>query len=117
MVLKETLERFGTHQRETYKRLIGKTVTMFAEDLGRGGSRDRETVVSGLRAFHLETAAGRRGAASHFLYHVVERPSDGPARVIVLGLLHESMEPARHFAEAPDFAAGSATEADQPLSL
>ena len=114
MVLRETLERFGTHQREAYKRLIAKAVTMVAEDPGRGGSRDRGTVVPGLRAFYLETAAGRRGAASHFLYYAVERPSDGPARVIILRLLHESMEPAHHLAEAPDFAAGSATESDQP---
>ncbi len=116
-VLRETLERFGTHQREAYKRLIAKAVTMVAEDPGRGGSRDRGTVVPGLRAFHLETAAGRRGAASHFLYYAVERPSDGSTRVVILRLLHESMEPARHLADPPDPAAGFAAEADQPLSV
>lgn len=40
MVLKEPLERFGTHQREAYKRLIVEAVTMVAEEPGRGGSRD-----------------------------------------------------------------------------
>ncbi|WP_247883870.1 type II toxin-antitoxin system RelE/ParE family toxin [Azospirillum sp. B21] len=113
MVLRETLERFGTHQRETYKRLIAKAVTMIAEDPGRGGSRDRGGVVPGLRAFHLETAAGRRGAAAHMLYYAVERPAGGAARVIVLRLLHENMEPARHFVPESDPAA----EVDQPPSV
>ncbi|MFS2013702.1 type II toxin-antitoxin system RelE/ParE family toxin [Azospirillum sp. CT11-132] len=114
MVLKETLERFGTHQRETYRRLIAKAVTMVAEDPCRGGSRDRGSVFPSLRAFHLETVAGRRGAAAHMLYYAVERPPGGAARVVILRLLHESMEPVRHFAAEPDSATGAAMETDQP---
>jgi toxin ParE1/3/4 len=86
---------------------------MVAKNPGRGGSLDRgivvPIVVPGLRAFHLETAAGRRGAAAHMLYYAVERPSSGASRVITLRLLHESMEPAWHFSRD----AGPA-EADQP---
>lgn len=44
------------------------------------------------------------------LYYAVERPAGGAARVIVLRLLHENMEPARHFVPESDPAA----EVDQP---
>ncbi|MCW2247062.1 toxin ParE1/3/4 [Azospirillum fermentarium] len=92
-VLKETAERFGTRQRDIYKALIAKAVTMAAADPARGGSWDRGHIVPGLRALHLETAAGRRGAASHMLYYIVDDPPGGPRCIIILRLLHERMEP------------------------
>lgn len=64
-VLRETGERFGTRQRQIYRQLIAQAVKMVASDPWRGGSWDRGGVVPGLRAFHLENAAGRRGAAAH----------------------------------------------------
>lgn len=97
-ILKETRERFGTRQREIYRRLIAKGVKMIAAEPGRGGSWDRGIIVPGLRAFHLENAAGKCGAAAHTLYYAVERLPDGSPRVVVLRLLHESMEPKLHLA-------------------
>lgn len=97
-ILKETRERFGARQREVYRRLIAEGVKMVAAGPGRGGSWDRGGVVPGLRAFHLENAAGRRGAAAHTLYYAVERLPDGSQRVVALRLLHESMEPKLHIA-------------------
>lgn len=91
-ILKETGERFGPRQREIYKGLIAVAVKMVAEDPGRGGSWDRGGIVPGLRALHLETAAGRRGAAAHTLYYAVDSLSGG-SRVVILRLLHEGMEP------------------------
>ena len=70
-----------------------KAVTMAAADPARGGSWDRGHIVPGLRALHLETAAGRRGAASHMLYYIVDDPPGGPRCIIILRLLHERMEP------------------------
>ncbi len=97
-VLKETKELFGTRQRAVYKRLISKSVTMIADEPARGGSWDRSGIVPGLRAFHLEHAAGRSGAASHALYYAVEHLADGSQRVVILRLLHEVMEPKLHIA-------------------
>jgi toxin ParE1/3/4 len=100
-VLRETREQFGAPQREVYRRLITQGVKMVAADPERGSSWDRGTILPGLRAFHLEHAAGRRGAAAHMLYYAVERGSDGAVRVIILRLLHESMEPRLHIARSP----------------
>lgn len=97
-VLNETREQFGGRQREIYRRLIAKGIEMVAVEPARGGSWDRGGVVPGLRAFHLENAAGRRGAASHTLYYAVERSPAGSPRVVILRLLHESMEPGFHIA-------------------
>lgn len=97
-VLKETQEHFGTRQREIYKRLIAKGVEMVAAEPGRSGSWDRGGVVPGLRAFHLENAAGKRGTAAHTLYYGTERSPDGSPCVVILRLLHESMEPKLHIA-------------------
>ena len=97
-VLKETKDLFGPRQRAVYKSLISEGVKMVAEEPTRGGSWDRGVVVPGLRAFHLEHVAGRSGAASHMLYYAVEHRSDGSQRVVILRLLHESMEPRLHIA-------------------
>ena len=99
-VLKETNEMFGPRQRAIYKRLISEAVKMIAEQPMRGGSWDRGAVVPGLRAFHLEHAAGKSGAAAHMLYYAVERPASGQQRVVILRLLQESMEPRLHIARA-----------------
>jgi len=97
-VLKETRDLFGSHQRATYKQLIVKAVQMVAGEPERAGSWDKGGIVPGLRALHLELAAGRSGAAAHMLYYAVERPAKGPPRVVILRLLHESMEPRLHLA-------------------
>ncbi|KAA0679736.1 type II toxin-antitoxin system RelE/ParE family toxin [Roseomonas genomospecies 6] len=100
MVLRETGERFGAQQRGAYKELIAKAVEMVAEDPDRGGSWDRGRIVPGLRAFHLEQAAGRRGAAAHTLYYTVERLAGEPQGIVILRLLHERMEPDRRIPQS-----------------
>jgi toxin ParE1/3/4 len=100
-VLKETGEKFGTRQREIYKGLIATGVRMVSADPERGGSWDRNAVMAGLRAFHLANAAGRHGAAAHALYYMVEPTSAGSRCVVILRLLHESMEPRFHFGRSP----------------
>ena len=99
-VLKATTEQFGTRQRQVYKELIAKGVTMVASEPRGVSSWDRGNVMPGLRAFHLERAADRRGAAAHTLYYAVEQLTDGSLQVVILRLLHESMEPILHIARA-----------------
>jgi toxin ParE1/3/4 len=99
-VLKETKELFGPRQRAVYKRLISEAVKMVAEEPARGSSWDRGGVVPGLRAFHLEHAAGKSAAAAHMLYYAIERLPGGDQRVVILRLLHEGMEPRLHIARS-----------------
>lgn len=99
-ILAETEEQLGTGQRKIYRQLIAKGVKMIAAEPDRGGSWDRGSVVPGLRAFHLEHAAGKRGAASHALYYAAERSPDGSPCIVILRLLHDSMEPEFHIVGA-----------------
>jgi toxin ParE1/3/4 len=69
---------------------------MVAENPERPGSRQREELASGVRSFHVELAARRRGAASHVLYHIREHLDDGREGVVIARVLHDRMEPLRH---------------------
>ncbi len=69
---------------------------MVAEQPERPGSRRRDDLAAGIRSFHLEIAAGRRGAAAHVVYYMRGRLDDGSEGVIIARLLHERMEPLRH---------------------
>ena len=63
-----------------------------AEDPDRPGSRDRRDLGVGIRSFHLELAAGRRGAASYILYSLRGRLDAGGEGVIIARVLHAGME-------------------------
>ncbi len=95
-ILKTSGKRFGPRQRELYAGLIDRAAEMVAENPERPGSRHRHDLGTGIRSFHLELAAGRRGAASHILYYLRGRLSDGSDGVVITRVLHEGMDPTRH---------------------
>jgi toxin ParE1/3/4 len=95
-ILAESARLFGPAQRDRYAALVETAARMVAEDPGRPGSRDRSDLPEGVRSFHVELAARRRGAAAHVLYYVRERSPDGGEVVIIARVLHERMEPALH---------------------
>jgi toxin ParE1/3/4 len=68
---------------------------MVALEPERPGSHARDELGAGIRSFHIELAARRRGAASHLLYYVraLMPEEDG---IVILRILHEAMEPRRH---------------------
>ena len=72
---------------------------MVAADPMRRGSRPRDDVAAGVRSFHIELAARRRGAAAHLLYYAQGQLDDGREGVIILRVLHERMDPGRHIGE------------------
>ena len=75
---------------------------MAAADPGRPGSRARDERGAGIRSFHVELAARRRGAVSHLLYYVSADGAADAAGIVILRILHEAMEPSRHLgAEQP----------------
>ena len=92
-ILKQTLEMFGPVQVAAYGLIIEKGIALIAEHPARPGSLDRSSVGAGVRLFHLELAAGKRGAAAHCLYYAAGRLSDGSNGTIILRVLHERMEP------------------------
>lgn len=95
-ILRTTRTHFGTHQRRAYADLIDRAATLAATATDLAGSRDREEFGAGVRSFHLDNAAGRRGAAAHVLYFRQILTRDGSRVTIILRVLHHSMEPALH---------------------
>jgi toxin ParE1/3/4 len=95
-VLRETTRQFGPVQRQSYAALIERAIEMVAGMPERPGSRRRDDLAAGVRSFHVEIAAGRRGGAAHVVYYLRGRLEDGRDGVIVARLLHERMEPLRH---------------------
>lgn len=98
-ILIYTGREFGPKQRDRYQTLIEKAASLVAAKPNRAGSRPREELSPGLRSFHLDRAAGRRGGA-HVLYYVTGILPDGRAGVTIVRVLHEAMEPARYIAQA-----------------
>ena len=92
-ITRETLQTFGARQVAAYGRILAKGIEMVGESPQRPGSLDRSEIAAGVRLFHLELAAGRRGGAAHCLYYTTGRLSDGSTGTIILRVLHERMEP------------------------
>ena len=97
-ILRETTRRFGRLQRSSYACLVDRAIEMVAENPERPGSLPRDELGPGVRSFHVELAARRLGAATHLLYYLRALLEDGQEGVIVLRVLHESMDPTRRIA-------------------
>jgi toxin ParE1/3/4 len=69
---------------------------LISADPNRPGSRSRDDLAPEIRSFPVERAARRRGAAAHLLYYVPGTLDDGREGVIILRVLHDRMDPARH---------------------
>jgi toxin ParE1/3/4 len=95
-LLRSSARQFGPLQRRRYAAFIARAIEMISEDPERAGSRARDDLARGLRSFHVELAARRRGAASHVLFYLRGRLGDGAEGIIVVRVLHEAMEPVLH---------------------
>jgi toxin ParE1/3/4 len=91
-ILDESLRQFGIRQVARYAELITQAIDMLCAEPLHVASRLRDDLLPNMRSFHVEHAAGRRGAAAHILYYRVE--PDG--MIVILRLLHQSMDPTRH---------------------
>jgi toxin ParE1/3/4 len=101
-ILKESARVFGPAQRDAYASLLEKAIGMIAEFPDRPGSMDRQELAAGLRSFHLELAARRRGAASHVIFYLRGRLDDESEGIIVIRVLHDAMLPALHLVRGLD---------------
>jgi toxin ParE1/3/4 len=98
-ILQFTANRFGQSQRQRYAELVDMAAALLGADPMRIGSRPRDDLGPGIRSFHIELAGRRRGAAAHVLYYVPTTLPDRQQGVIILRVLHERMDPARHLGE------------------
>jgi toxin ParE1/3/4 len=92
-ILDHTLQQFGPMQAETYGQLLEKATEMVAHSPVRPRSRARDELGKGVRSFHVEIAAPRRGAGSHILYYIVGPIGDRTTGAIIVRVLWEGMEP------------------------
>jgi toxin ParE1/3/4 len=97
---------FGDAGRRRYEALIETALRDVADEPGRPGSRELpETFGPGRRVYHLRlsrhrarTSDGRVGAPRHMLvYRTIV-----PETVVILRVLHDSMDLVRHLPAAPD---------------
>jgi toxin ParE1/3/4 len=95
-ILRETGRLCGRLQRRRYGELIERAIVTVAENPERPGSRHRDDLADGVRSFHVELAARRRGAAAQVLYCLRGRLDDGRDGVIIVRALDDRMEPLRH---------------------
>jgi toxin ParE1/3/4 len=96
LILRDTKRMFGRQQKNIYRDIIKRGLDMIGMEPDRAGSWDRGYIFPGLRAFHLELAAGKTGAASHCLYYEMTTLPDGLKGASVSRVLHEDMEPKLH---------------------
>jgi toxin ParE1/3/4 len=99
-ILDETVRLFGPAQEERYYHLILVAVERIAQDPFCIGTKACDDLSTGLRSFHIGTAASRQRAASHVLYFRPVTSSDGKPEILIARILHDRMDPERHIAPA-----------------
>jgi toxin ParE1/3/4 len=90
--------------------LIDKAAQMVGEHPACPKSRPRDELGQGVRSFHVELAAARRGAASHILYYAPGPLSDGTNGTVILRVLSDRMEPKPYVAQGLDGVESSQSE-------
>lgn len=99
-ILRKTRKQFGSGQVRRYANVIERGVAMVAAEPMRPSSMERAEMGKGVRSFHLELAAKRRHGASHILYFLETSGPHGERELVILRVLHESMEPKRRLIAA-----------------
>jgi toxin ParE1/3/4 len=99
-ILRRTKKLFGPLQVSIYAKIIEGGIAMIAADPARPSIIERNDLRPGVRSLHLELVTRRRRSASHMIYFMEMREADGDPTVIVIGVLHEKMEPKRRLNQA-----------------
>lgn len=94
-VLRQTRKLFGKPQVSIYADIIDRGIAMVAEDPSRPSCAERNEIRPGVKSFHLELVKRRRHSASHLLYFMEAKAADGATEIVVIGVVHENMEPKR----------------------
>ena len=95
-LLQRSEDDFGVRARRRYEDLIHRALRELCFDPRRAGSQERPDLAPGIHAYHLRHSRrrGRRsevGAPRHIAFYAFDAE-----RVLVLRLLHDSMDFGRH---------------------
>jgi toxin ParE1/3/4 len=97
-IFDHSTEAFGAQARARYERLAALALKQLRENPLRLGSLDRPELGLGIRTYHLRNSRGRGGPRAivvrrprHLIAYVFDDQT-----VLVLRILHESMDLARH---------------------
>jgi toxin ParE1/3/4 len=98
-ILATSAARWGDDARDRYAGLIAAAIGAIATDPEGPMTRDRSSVVRGVRSLHLRHVPGDHdvGRPVHVVYYRIA----GPDVVEVVRVLHGRMEPTRHVAGKP----------------
>ena len=97
-IARYTVATFGPQQAMRYAHLIERAFEMLSEAPLRPASRARDELAPAVRSFHLAQASVRRHGASHVIYY--QPAAETPHGIVVLRVLHESMEPKSRLVDA-----------------
>jgi toxin ParE1/3/4 len=101
-ILSVSAERWGVEGRQRYAAVLADAIRQVAAEPGGPLSKRRPDLRSGIRSFHVRYArrsaeGAKVGRPVHVLYYRVAQ--DGVIEVV--RVLHEKMDPSRHFEEPP----------------
>jgi plasmid stabilization system protein ParE len=95
-VLAETIRQFGRFQAQRYRAALLRTLERAGEAPLLPASRDLGW--RNLRSLHVGVVAGRAASGAHVVIYRV--PADVGDPVVIVRVLHERMDPARHLGGA-----------------
>lgn len=98
-ILADTYAMFGERQFNRYVNLIEAGMVRVADDPDWPTSDNRSDLGRGVRSLHLQLLAKRKGAASHVIYYRATF-SDRDAKIVVLRVLSDKMDPRRRVKSA-----------------
>jgi toxin ParE1/3/4 len=99
-ILRDTKRIFGERQVHAYTALIESGLRMIAEDPFRPACQKRNEIEDGVRSLHLKNVPRHRRSSSHLIYFMEVETKDGDCELVVIGVLHERMEPRRRLAKS-----------------
>lgn len=98
-ILKTTKKLFGPNQVRSYAGIISEGIGLIAENPSRPACRPHDDVARGVKSMHLEHVRTKRGSASHLIFFIEQKSTNGGDEIVVLGVLHERMIPRRQLAQ------------------
>ena len=96
-ILATSVERRGSEGQHRYRILLASGMRMIAADPEGPLTHDRKDLLPGLRSFHLRYARGPTPYKVKNPVHVLYYRTAKPGLIEVIRVLHERMDPSRHF--------------------
>lgn len=96
-ILVTSAERWGIEAQHRYTILLAEAISMIAADPEGPLTRERKELLPGVRSFHLRHARNNAPEQVKRPVHVLYYRAIKPGLIEIVRVLHERMEPSRHF--------------------